>query len=199
MVSPARKHTVPGLLRLVREYGGATPVDAARSAELLDRIRAYAEGLSSGRPAAAESDLAMTLTLQEVWEAAGGNPGIKPSKADVLEALRMLDKVCDDADTAASPERPGTPIRFGCHCDLEPDMEPDGCVLDYGRPEDCVHSHSGKVKHREKCEHWQPIKITRNDFTADPALQQRAEQSRAVARALDAGTKIPKFPETLPE
>jgi hypothetical protein len=37
------------------------------------------------------------ITVQEAWEAAGGNPGIKASKADLLEALRQLDKVCDEA------------------------------------------------------------------------------------------------------
>ena len=31
-------------------------------------------------------------------------------------------------------------IRFGCHCDLEPNMIPDGCVIDDGRPFDCVHA-----------------------------------------------------------
>lgn len=162
----ARKHTVPGLLRLVREYGGATPVDAARSAELLTRIRAYAKALENG----ASSE--QTLTLQEVWNAARGNPEITPSKEDVLAALRMLAEVCDATDSAASPERPGTPIRFGCHCDLEPGMEPDGCVLDYGRPEDCVHSHSGKVKQRERCEHWKPITITGATAGTAPAPKQ---------------------------
>lgn len=180
----ARKHTVPGLLRLVREYGGATPVDAARSAELLAQIRAYAMALAAGQPAGA-GELVVTLTLQEVWEAAGGNPGIKPSKAEVLEALHMLDEVCDEADTS------GAPVRFGCHCDLEPGMEPDGCVLDNGRPEDCVHTRSGKVKQREKCEHWQPVKISRRDFDSDPALRDSAQKSRDVARALDAGADLP--------
>lgn len=37
------------------------------------------------------------ITVQEAWEAAGGNPGIKASKADLLEALRQLDEVCDEA------------------------------------------------------------------------------------------------------
>jgi Protein of unknown function (DUF551) len=38
-----------------------------------------------------------TITVQEAWEAAGGNPGIKATKAELLEALRMLDDVCDEA------------------------------------------------------------------------------------------------------
>jgi hypothetical protein len=38
-----------------------------------------------------------TMTLQEVWEAAGGNPGIKPTRKEVIEALHQLDEVCDAA------------------------------------------------------------------------------------------------------
>ncbi|CAH0532182.1 hypothetical protein UAM5_00065 [Ralstonia phage UAM5] len=45
--------------------------------------------------------VAETMTLQEVWEAAGGNPGIKPTREDVIEALRQLDEVCDSADADA--------------------------------------------------------------------------------------------------
>ena len=37
------------------------------------------------------------VTIQEVWEAAGGNPGIKPAKSDLLSTLRMLDAAVDEA------------------------------------------------------------------------------------------------------
>ena len=40
-----------------------------------------------------------TITIQEAWEAAGGNPGIKATKEELIEALRGLDEVCDEADT----------------------------------------------------------------------------------------------------
>jgi hypothetical protein len=49
-------------------------------------------------------------------------------------------------------------VRYGCHCDLEPHMEPDGCVLDDGRPWDCVYARRpGATK--EGCEYWKPIVI----------------------------------------
>lgn len=38
------------------------------------------------------------ISVQEAWEAAGGNPGIKASKADLIIALKTLDTVCDEAD-----------------------------------------------------------------------------------------------------
>lgn len=56
--------------------------------ELVDRIR----------HSAVRSD--ETMTLHEIWVAAGGNPGIRPSRADVVQALKDLDKVCDEADDA---------------------------------------------------------------------------------------------------
>ena len=40
------------------------------------------------------------ISVQEAWEAAGGNPGIKASKADLIIALKTLDTVCDEADAA---------------------------------------------------------------------------------------------------
>ena len=59
----------------------------------------------------------------------------------------------------AEPER--VPVKYGCHCDLDPDQEPDGCVLDYDAPSDCrvamdLVKHSKK---REDCEYWKPITL----------------------------------------
>ena len=51
----------------------------------------------------------------------------------------------------------GETVKYGCHCDLEPGMEPDGCVLDYNAPQDCVYA--GGISRREECKYWQPIKF----------------------------------------
>ena len=51
------------------------------------------DGGFNGQP-----DLQDTMTVQEVWEAAGGNPGIKASKQDVLTQMRIMDKICDEVD-----------------------------------------------------------------------------------------------------
>lgn len=37
------------------------------------------------------------MSVKEVWEAAGGNPGIKACREEVLSVLRTLDEVCDEA------------------------------------------------------------------------------------------------------
>ena len=48
--------------------------------------------------AAACSPDAETISLQEVWEAAGGNQGVHATKDDVIRALKQLDLVCDEAE-----------------------------------------------------------------------------------------------------
>lgn len=40
------------------------------------------------------------IAIQEAWEAAGGNPGIKASKDELLVALKQLDSVCDELQVA---------------------------------------------------------------------------------------------------
>lgn len=43
-----------------------------------------------------------TMTLAEVWAAAGGNPGIKPSRQDVIDALKIMDEAVDECDAKHS-------------------------------------------------------------------------------------------------
>jgi len=45
--------------------------------------------------------------------------------------------------------------RYGCHCDLEPHMQPDGCVIDDGRPQDCIYAAGAGRK--ERCEYWRIV------------------------------------------
>lgn len=53
----------------------------------------------------------------------------------------------------------GSTVKWGCHCDLEEGQMPDGCVLDEGRPQDCVYARSADSK--TKCQYWQPIVFKR--------------------------------------
>jgi len=48
---------------------------------------------------------------------------------------------------------------FGCHCDLDPGMEPDGCVIDEHRLDDCVYARllTKDGKSRDDCQYWKPI------------------------------------------
>lgn len=54
----------------------------------------------------------------------------------------------------------GSTAKWGCHCDLEDGQEPDGCVLDDGRPQDCVYAgRTGATK--AECQYWQPVAFKR--------------------------------------
>lgn len=44
-------------------------------------------------------------------------------------------------------------LRYGCHCDLEPNMQPDGCVIEEGGH--CVYAKPGTRK--EQCHYWKII------------------------------------------
>lgn len=50
-------------------------------------------------------------------------------------------------------------VRCGCHMDLDPGMEPDGCVLDTNQPDDCIRTRNGRITRREDCPEWRPIKM----------------------------------------
>lgn len=44
---------------------------------------------------------------------------------------------------------------FGCHCDLEPGMKPDDCVIDQGVRSSCVIAL--RIERKEQCEYWKRI------------------------------------------
>lgn len=44
---------------------------------------------------------------------------------------------------------------YGCHCDLDDGMEPDGCVIDSGERHNCIYAKDISVK--EQCEYWRVI------------------------------------------
>ena len=75
--------------------------------------------------------------------------GLSSSAASAEE----LQKILETAIEALKSENPS--VRYGCHCDLEPGMEPDGCVLDEGCPQHCIYA-AGLVDKWE-CQYWKPI------------------------------------------
>lgn len=46
-------------------------------------------------------------------------------------------------------------IKYGCHCDLDDGMAPDGCVIDEGRRRDCIYAR--KIERKEQCEYWRIV------------------------------------------
>lgn len=53
---------------------------------------------------------------------------------------------------------------YRCHIDLdlEDGMEPDDCVLDSGRRDDCVYARLHGDRAREHCGEWKPIQIAKH-------------------------------------
>jgi hypothetical protein len=45
--------------------------------------------------------------------------------------------------------------KYGCHCDLDPGMSPDGCVKDTSTETDCIYAKRHRT--REGCKYWQEI------------------------------------------
>lgn len=62
-------------------------------AEEVRRFRYSAKATEGGEPA--------MISIQEAWEAAGGNPGIKATRQDLLEALKAMDEAIGDDDARA--------------------------------------------------------------------------------------------------
>ena len=56
----------------------------------------------------------------------------------------------------------GSSLQFGCHCDLDDDMEPDNCVLIDGDILNCVYAKKGMRP--EQCQYWKPVITELNDF-----------------------------------
>mgnify|MGYP003349255732 CR=1 FL=1 len=52
-------------------------------------------------------------------------------------------------------------VRYGCHCDVFDDDEPDECVIQSGRIEDCHYARTRKYTAPEQCPEWRPIKKAR--------------------------------------
>jgi hypothetical protein len=71
---------------------------------------------------------------------------------------------------------------FGCFCDLAPDEDPDGCVLDDKRPDDCVYAGilNRKGHTKWKCEYWRPLSPN-SVMQSDPCHPLGAKSRRSIA------------------
>lgn len=59
-----------------------------------------------------------------------------------------------DAADAITQLTPGLKdLKYGCHCDLEAGMEPDGCVIDTNSHHECIYAKPDMRK--ENCVYWQ--------------------------------------------
>jgi hypothetical protein len=109
---------------------------------------------------AAQQALAHVQEFKRRWMAAPpfGNKVNKATREAVTLAHVPVLQI-EEALRAALAE----PVPHGCHVDLEEGMDPDGCVLDEGRPSKCIYARSlvREGKGKTDCEYWQPIEVKR--------------------------------------
>lgn len=71
----------------------------------------------------------------------------------IMELKAECEKLRKDAEFGRSVlSKRETGKAYGCHCDLEEGMEPDGCVIDINERHNCIHAAHIDVK--EQCKYW---------------------------------------------
>lgn len=83
---------------------------------------------------------------------------------DLLNECEQLRKDAEFGRSVLSKREPGKV--YGCHCDLEEGMEPDGCVIDSGERHNCVYAKD--ISAKEQCEYWRVIASDAAGFTLGP-------------------------------
>lgn len=84
----------------------------------------------------------------------GGEQLVRLGDYEALQAeCEKLRKDAEFGRSVLSKREPGKV--YGCHCDLEEGMEPDGCVIDSGERHHCIYAKDISVK--EQCEYWRVI------------------------------------------
>lgn len=94
----------------------------------------------------------MDLSKLPVW------PQRQDSVSEQLSDLRLIANrlgFYDAADVISQWCKNLPKIEYGCYCDLEPDMKPDGCVIDEGSFQDCIFAE--KDMRKEQCKYWKII------------------------------------------
>jgi hypothetical protein len=90
----------------------------------IEKATEDAHGLVADWRAAAPQRVAQpeTISLQEAWEAAGGNPGIKATRQELIDALQSMDAAIEEADevlkSAQRVAQPLTPLTEAQQRDL---------------------------------------------------------------------------------
>lgn len=79
---------------------------------------------------------------------------VRLSDYERLQAeLESLKEYAELGKAVQQKREPGK--RYGCHCDLDEGMEPDGCVIDEGSPHHCIYAKH--ISAKEQCEYWRVI------------------------------------------
>lgn len=107
------------------------------------------------RAAAAVIQLRDTTNQTLVVKRAGWADLIEQQAAEI-ERMRQPVQMADE------------PVAYGCHIDL-PDSKYDDCVLDMGRPNDCLYARKYGDSARNHCGEWKPVAVKRASTSAQAA------------------------------
>lgn len=99
------------------------------------------------------------INIQDIPSQPQRQDAVADQLADLVAVANRLG-MYDAADAVQQMTKNLPKLKYGCHCDLEPDgMGPDECVLDSHDPlvssEDCIYAKSGMRK--EQCAYWKII------------------------------------------
>lgn len=83
-----------------------------------------------------------------------------PDVGNIHENIRLLKKDAEFGRSVLAKREPGKV--YGCHCDLEEGMEPDGCVIDDNKRYSCTYAED-HITVKEECEYWQVIATDREN------------------------------------
>lgn len=121
------------------------------------RMAGYADGVGIGKALQSVEDekkiKAMVEALQQIMREVEHE--MTPCTNRVY---RIAFKVLKPIDAVLKGEEK-SPKKYGCHCDLDSGQEPDGCVLDDDRPQDCDNALRLQREGKDKtsCKYWKEV------------------------------------------
>jgi len=85
-----------------RPDGGEQSFNSAHLEQIAEELQRSWGAISKAVEALKNAPVENTISIQEAWVAAGGNPGIPASREDLLAALRALDEAEEEATVTQS-------------------------------------------------------------------------------------------------
>lgn len=124
------------------------------------------------------------MNLEEIPTKPQRQDSLTDQLADLIRVANRLG-MYDAADAVTQIHGNSERVRYGCHCDLEEGMTPDGCVIDDGTHGLCIHAKPGMRK--EQCRYWRiidkPTALVMDTKTLKPN-QSRIARSNEIYRAV---------------
>jgi len=144
-------------------YASQYPVEFVRElrelAERMENLWRSRSDLPTGIRAAKGDhawEIHQTIRHRLSWDSVGNPPTRIWTGENSMQGVNFDEPMSITGKSFITIKKKSKPGKFGCHCDLEPGMKPDGCVLDEGRPNCCVYA--GIYGDKSLCKYWQEIK-----------------------------------------